>query len=438
MTLRRNTRWLTLLAALIIGVLNPPVLKGFEFIVIEGTEWLWDDLLHADKYRWVAIALPVVGSILLSAAFRLTGQTRIVHQTSDVGEYGSEETKPPTLIDIGIVLLIGAGSLLFGASLGPEASLMAFAGSLGLLVAARFKLTTAGLLKAISIGALLIAFTGSIVPALFPFILLLQKAKPAIKKLPLKDPKALKGLISQNRRVIANGLIDIVLPILLASASAFFVMWLMDPSVAGYGSIPVSQPIQLIDFGLAAVAGVLALFVGTLLKKAIDYFGSLAKWMDKKWPWPVSAGAFGAGIGLLYVIGGQTVQFSGSIGSKLLVEQASTFGLFTLLGLLLVKLLVTAWSLATGYRGGLVFPTIYMGIAISFILYHLTGAVDPGVMIGAIAGVFGALTGPVVAFIFIASILPPHGSIWLVAICGIVGAWLGQRMLQRIFSRSKA
>ena len=245
-------------------------------------------------------------------------------------------------------------------------------------------------------------------------------------------------MIGKNRHMIAKGFVDIVLPILLASASAFFVMWLMDPSVAGYGSIPISQPIQLIDFGLAAVAGVLALFVGTLLKKAIDYFGSLAKWMDKKWPWPVSAGAFGAGIGLLYVIGGQTVQFSGSIGSKLLVEQASTFGLWTLLGLLVVKLLVTAWSLATGYRGGLVFPTIYMGIAISFILYHLTGAVDPGVMIGAIAGVFGALTGPVVAFIFIASILPPHGSIWLVAICGIVGAWLGQRMLQRIFSRSKA
>ena len=435
MAIRRSTRWLTLLAAVIIGVLNPPVLKGFEFIVIEGTEWLWDDLLHADQYRWVAVALPIVGSILLSAAFRLLGQARIVHQTSDVGEYGSEKTKPPTLGGIGVVLLIGAGSLLFGASLGPEASLMAFAASLGLLVAARFKLTTEGLLKAASIGALLIAFTGSILPVLFPLILLLQKAKPALKKLPLSDPRALIALVGKKRRVIANGLIDIVLPVVLASASAFFVMWLMDPSVAGYGNVPVDQPIQLIDFGLAAVAGVLALFVGALLKKAIDYFSIFAKWMDKKWPWPVSAGVFGLGIGVLYLIGGQSVQFSGSIGSKLLLEQAPTLGLFALFGLLAVKLLVTAWSLATGYRGGLVFPTIYMGIAIAFILSQLTGATDPGVLIGAVAGVFGALTGPVVAFIFIASILPPNGGIWLVAICGIVGAWLGQRMLQRIFSR---
>lgn len=438
MTIRRNTRWLTLLAAFIIGVLNPPVLKGFEFIVTEGTEWLWDDLLHADQYPWVAILLPVAGSILLGLAFRLLGQARIVQQTSDVGEYGSEKTKPPTLRDIGAVLLIGAGSLLFGASLGPEASLMAFAASLGLLVAARFKLTTGGLLKAISIGALLIAFTGSILPVLFPFILLLQQARPALKKLPLKDPKALVTLARKNHAVIANGLVDIVLPILLASASAFFVLWLIDPSVAGYGSVPVSQPIQLIDFGLAVVAGVLALFVGTLLKKAISYFGSLARWMDKKWPWPVSASAFGAGIGLLYVIGGQTVQFSGNIGSRLLLEQGPKLGLLALLGLLVVKLLVTAWSLATGYRGGLVFPTIYMGIAIAFILFRLTGATDPGVLIGAIAGVFGALTGPVVAFIFIASILPPQGGVWLVAICGIVGAWLGQRMLQRLFSRARA
>lgn len=437
MTTRRNVRWLTLLAALIIGILNPPVLKAFEFIVIEGTEWLWDDLLHADQHRWIAIALPIVGSILLSAAFRLMGQTRIVHQESDPGEYGSEKTKAPTLGDIGVILLIGAGSLLFGASLGPEASLMAFAASLGLMVASRFKLTSADLLKAISIGALLIAFTGSIVPVLFPFILILKKAKPALKKLPLRNPKRLAALIGKNRSMIANGFIDIVLPILLASGVAFFVLWLIDPSVAGYGSVPIDQPIKLVDFGLAVVAGVLALFVGTLLKKVISYFDSLAKWMDKKWPWPVSAGAFGAGIGILYLIGGQTVEFSGSIGSKLLVEQAPTLGLAALLGLLAVKLLVTAWSLATGYRGGLVFPTIYMGIAIAFILYRLTGAVDPGVMIGAIAGVFGALTGPVVAFIFIASILPPSGGIWLVAICGIVGAWLGRRILKKLLPNSK-
>lgn len=438
MTTRRNVRLLTLLAAAIIGVLNPPVFKGFEFVVIEGTEWLWDELLHADQNRWAAILLAVVGSILLSAAFRLTGQTRITHQTSDVGEYGSEKTKPPTLGDIGAVLLIGAGSLLFGASLGPEASLMAFAASLGLLVAASFKLTSSGLLKAISIGALLIAFTGSILPAVFPFILLLQKAKPEIKKLPLRDPKALASLMSRKRHVIIDGLIDVVLPVLLASGTAFFVMWLMDPSIAGYGSVSVSQPIKLVDFGLAVVAGVLATFAGTLLKQAISYFGRLAKWMDKTWPWPVSASMFGLGIGLLYVIGGQSVQFSGSIGSKLLLEQAPTLGLFALLGLLAVKLLVTAWSLATGYRGGLVFPTIYMGIAIAYILFHLTGATDPGVLIGAVAGVFGALTGPAVAFIFIASILPPHGSIWLVAICGIAGAWLGQSILQRVFSRAKA
>ena len=125
------------------------------------------------------------------------------------------------------------------------------------------------------------------------------------------------------------------------------------------------------------------------------------------------------------------MQFSGSVGSKLLLEQAGTVGVLTLVGLLAVKLLVTAWSLATGYRGGLVFPSVYMGIAIALVLSHFSGLSDPGVLIGAVAGVFGALTGPVVAFIFIASILPPHGHVWLVAICGIVGALLGQKLLAK-------
>lgn len=437
MTTRHSARWLTLLAAVIIGALNPPVLKGFEFIVIEGTEWLWNDVFHADTHRWMAIVLPIVGSILLSVAFRLLGQQRIVSQTSDVGEYGAEATKTPTLADIGGVLLIGAGSLLFGASLGPEASLMAFAASLGLLVAARFKLSTPGLLKAASIGALLVAFTGSIVPVFFPLILLLQKAKPALKKLPLRNPRELLALIGKKRRVLASGFVDIVLPVLLACGVAFFVLWLIDPSVAGHGTVSIDQPIQPLDLVLALVAGVIALIVGTLLKRTIEYFGRFAKWADTNWPWPVSAGMFGGVIGLLYLIGGETVQFSGSVGSKLLLEQAGMFSVIALIGLLVVKLLVTAWSLATGYRGGLVFPSIYMGIAIAFVLYYYSGLTDPGVLIGAVAGVFGALTGPVVAFIFIASILPPTADIWLVALCGIAGAILANICISRLVSKKK-
>ena len=131
-------------------------------------------------------------------------------------------------------------------------------------------------------------------------------------------------------------------------------------------------------------------------------------------------------------MGVQSVQFSGSVGSKLLLEQAATVGVGALVGLLVVKLLVTAWSLATGYRGGLVFPSIYMGIAIALLLYHFSGANDPGILIGAVAGVFGALTGPVAALIFIMSVLPPRGEIWLVAIFGILGAWLAQRVLRRL------
>ena len=65
------------------------------------------------------------------------------------------------------------------------------------------------------------------------------------------------------------------------------------------------------------------------------------------------------------------------------------------MGLLLVKLLATGWSISAGYRGGPAFPSVYMGVALSLAITAAIPSVsETGVMVGAIAGILAEMTTP--------------------------------------------
>ena len=79
------------------------------------------------------------------------------------------------------------------------------------------------------------------------------------------------------------------------------------------------------------------------------------------WPdnnWLVTANIAGLGLGVLFLIGGPLVQFTGNESVAPLFAQATELGVGGLLLIVLIKIVVIAWSLAMGYRGGLVFPFI--------------------------------------------------------------------------------
>jgi len=139
---------------------------------------------------------------------------------------------------------------------------------------------------------------------------------------------------------------------------------------------------------------------------------------------------FGAVLGLLYLLGGESVQFSGSEGSVLLVQEHADDGALTLVGLVAVKLLATGWSVTSGYRGGLVFPVVFMGVAMSLVVGELAGGLaGPGAMIGAIGGILTAMTSPVIAAVMVLALLP-YELVW-VALAGAAGAMLGAKVLVR-------
>jgi H+/Cl- antiporter ClcA len=100
-------------------------------------------------------------------------------------------------------------------------------------------------------------------------------------------------------------------------------------------------------------------------------------------------------------------------------------------GIVLVKLLVTAWSLAAGYRGGLVFPSVFTGVAVSVVIVDEWSSVaGPGVVVGGVAGILTAMTSPVLGPIMLVALLP--FSLLGVALVAAAGAVAGDLLFKRI------
>src|ERR1044071_5998658 len=113
-----------------IGVLNAIVFLGFEWLVNHGTVYIWDDVVGSDTERWRVIPLAIVLSVLFSVLVRALGQPRVGAVHTDPLAGGSDPA-PATLTAIVVILVIGVASLLAGASLGPEASLVAASAAIG-------------------------------------------------------------------------------------------------------------------------------------------------------------------------------------------------------------------------------------------------------------------------------------------------------------------
>ncbi len=405
-----RTRWGLVVCAALIGVLNALVFMGFEWVVHHGTDYIWNDLVNSDEVRWRVLPLAIVLSLLFSLLVRATRQPRMAPPHVDPLA-AEDEAQPATLDGIALILVIGAASLVAGASLGPEASLVAVSTGLGSWLAARAGQTDAArLLVVSSVGALLVAFLGSVVAALIPLLLLLRE-----KKLTLAT----------------------ALPPVAAGLAAYGTLYAVQGSAEGWGSIPAAEDLQLDDFFTAFVLGAIGMGVAVLLRWVLVHSGKVAERIDGTSAWPVSATMFGAVLGGLYLAGGESVQFSGSEGIGILLRDQADEGALVFAGLIVVKLLVTVWSMSIGYRGGLIFPTIYGGVAMTLLVGTVAeDLAGPGAMIGAIAGILAAMTNPVVGLVMVVALLPTE--LTGLAVLGVLGAVVAQRESARLIARGQS
>lgn len=386
--------------ALVIGALNALVYLGFEWVVKHGTDWIWNDLAGSDEARWRVLPLALALSLAFSALVRALRAPRWTDPHVDPLHDAGDDGPPPTLTSLGVILLIGGASLLAGASLGPEATLVAAAMALGGWLSAGVQ---SRLFALTSVGALLVAFLGSLVAAAIPLLVLYNKAK----RLPLPAVAA----------------------ILLAAGAAYGTLELVRGNAHGFAEIP-SFDVRVRDYPAALVLGVAAVGIGILLRWFTTLLGDLTQQLDTRLPWWLSASVFGAVLGLLYLLGGESSQFSGAEGSAMLLTGEVRYGAAALVGLVLVKLLATAWSLTAGYRGGLIFPAVYAAVALSLaVAEELPDIAGPGILIGAIAGLLVEMTAPALGVVMLLALLPVE--LLPLGFAGAVGAVAGRAALDR-------
>lgn len=406
------------LVGIVIGIVNAVLLYVFEFIGIDVTNWLWNDVFQTDTYRWLVIPVAWLLGLGLTAVILALRNKRLVPPEADL--MADMNDPPHTLQAIGTILAIGGMSLLAGAALGPEQALMMASAAIGSYAAVTWGLTPAKqLLVLSSIGALLVAFFSSVVIILIPLLIMFKTAKDKGQKL---QPKPMFIVVLAG--VVSYGTIKTINYVFDGSATT--------PAVA----LPHFKPIDLIA---ALVLGLISGFLALCLNQLIEWFYKLAKWIDgHKLPaheWVVGL-ILSTVLGVLYLIGGRTVEFSGSVGSNLLEQNAAQYGAAALAGLIIVKLLTTSWSKGAGYRGGLVFPSIYIGLALGLLTGHLvSGLAGSGAIIGSISGMVAAAVGsPIIAGIFLIAILP--WKLIPVAFAAVIGTMIFTKLQQR-FSPKK-
>jgi H+/Cl- antiporter ClcA len=148
------------------------------------------------------------------------------------------------------------------------------------------------------------------------------------------------------------------------------------------------------------------------------------------------AGVVVAVLAILFGLTGQSVDavlFSGSGALVPLVDQAATLSLGTLALLLLLKGI--AWSISMGsFRGGPVFPAIFMGTVGGLLAGHLPGLPE-GAGVAAVMGasIAAILRLPLSSVVIAAGLTAPTGpaSLTLVVISVVIAHIVANRILDR-------
>jgi H+/Cl- antiporter ClcA len=407
----RRRGLLILAAAIVIGFVDGLLFMGFEWVVNHGLDWVWNDVFDTDDERWRVVPLALVLGLLFGVALRLLGQERLVEPHTDpmaANEDADPDAPLPheTLWMIGVIILVGLASLLAGASLGPEAPLVGATSAIGAYVAGRIAPGPQGrLLVLCSVGALLVAFFGSLVAVALPILVLYQRTRT----LP----------------------IPALVAIVLSGGAAYGALYAVQGGAPGFGTIPFETGAKAHDYGTALLLGIVCVPVGLLLRRLVEVVWAAAKRIDAHVPWWIAAAGFGALLGVWYLVGGETIQFSGSEGSGELLHRADDYGWAALAGIVLMKIVATAWSLGSGYRGGLVFPSVFCGVALGLTVGAIFGdQAGPGLLIGAVGGILAEMTAPVVAVIMLLALLPAkYAGLAVMAAIGVfIGRWIAERV----------
>lgn len=393
---------LTTLGALV-GVPVGLLAFGFMWLVHELGHLLWHELpkvLGSAGPPWyLVIGLPVVGGLLVHLARRLPGDGG--HSPNHEGlELGG---RPREALGVALAAL---ASLSFGLVLGPEAPLLALGAALAVWLTARAKLGAQdrGLVGAAGSAAALSTLFGG----------------PLVAGLMMLESGAGAGMA--------------IVPILLPALASASVSYLLITGLGSWSGLPIAglvvddlpayDAVLLGDLLVAVLVGIVMAGVAVGLRRLAAGVAALEVRTGRL---PLLLGG-GFGVGLLAWTAGLLgadpldVLFSGQTSISPLLQASGA----TLVALTLAKALAFVLSLGSGFRGGAVFPAVFLGVAVADVAVLAFGmSPTVAVAIGTAAGT-AAMTRLLVSSVLFAGLLVGRAGLETlpVATVAAIAAWL--------------
>jgi len=349
------------------------------------------DALDVDPYSWYALAVTTVGGLAVGLLLLVVPGHGGPGPAQGHG-IGMEQV--PASHAAGMVL-VSLVSLVAGASLGPEAALLAVALAVGTVLADRLK--RAELAKVFGMSGV-----GSLLSGLFG------------------SPLAPTVLTLEVTQVTGHNLYVFLMPVLVASAvglltfDAILSGPLLEIDLPSYTGVELAHVFEAL--AVAAVAAA----VGMLLIAALRAVQRLLRPVAGRTVLKATLG--GIGIGVIALVAGEETLFSGEHELEVLLSDPEAYGAGTLILILAGKILALALSLETGFRGGRIFPVLFIGATVGFIASDLFERVPLAVAVA--CGMAGAAVAimrlPVFIALMVAFFAAP-ATIPLIVLACIVG-----------------
>jgi H+/Cl- antiporter ClcA len=267
-------------------------------------------------------------------------------------------------------------SLIAGASLGPEAPLADACGGLGTMAAEKLKLDEQET-RTMGFGGLS-AMLGAFITN--PFAGALLSLESAIG--------GASGAMVYFWALFPSLLASAVATVVFVGLTGSF----MSPLYSFPAYVPIVKDLLVaVPFGLVgAIAGVLFTLMFKWLRKLMQPMKSHVVWRGL---------IGGVGMGVIGMLLPLTL-FSGEEQTAELIKQAAEIGFIMLIVLALAKLIVTSLLLATGWKGGYIFPIMFAGVALGM-AGHLVFPETP-IAVTVAATMAGALVAALKAPLFAA------------------------------------
>jgi H+/Cl- antiporter ClcA len=356
--LRTRGYLVLLVLAALIGAPISAIAYGFLALVTKLQGWIFTDLpkglgFHAEPLWWPLLPLAVAGVLVALTIKYLPG--RGGHSPADGFKAGEGAPGPAELPG---VVRAALATLSLGVVLGPEAPLIALGGGLGVLA---IRLANR---DAPARASAMVAAAGS-----FAAISTLL-GSPLLGAFLLMEASGLGGATLE----------IVLLPGLLAAGIGSLIFTGLD-SLTGLGTfslaipnLPHLGPPTIGEFGWSVAIGVLGALVGAGIRwLGLFLRGHVERKMLLLTP---LAGLAVAGLAIAYAAGtgkgSSDVLFSGQDALGPLIDHSAGYTVGALVLLLVCKGLAYGASLSS-FRGGPIFPAMFIGAAGGIALSHLPG-----------------------------------------------------------------